>query len=432
MKLFDAFKVVLLGLLCASSLARADITIEITGPGAGTLPIAVAPLGNEELLKEPVSQIIRDDLQRSGRFKLINAADALPDGAPADWAQWKNKGADSLALGVVKADASGIPILRFRLYDTLGKKMLAGVEMRVRPGEARRAAHQLADLIYQTLTGDPGVFNSKIAYVSKRGSRYSLEVADADGFGAQTVMASNQPIMSITWAPDGRRMAYVSFERDKATVWVQDVFSGSRREVAKFKGNNSAPAFSADGKHLAVALSLDGHMQIYMIPADGGSPRKVTSSIDIDTEPNFSPDGKWMAFTSNRGGSPQVYLMPAGGGEATRLTFEGSYSVSPKFSPDSKTIAFMRRENGQFHISTIDVETRQSLTLTGGDLDESPTFAPNGRTILYNTKNGSRGVLSTVSSDGLVRQRLSSATDVVEAAWGPMNAPLPAIQLIGQ
>ncbi|MBV8466523.1 MAG: Tol-Pal system protein TolB [Burkholderiales bacterium] len=413
----------------SSLLAQADITIDITGVGGNQLPIAIANFVGEAGLKDALTPIVRNDLDHSGRFKLVDPSGAtLPaDGPPPDLGSWKGRGADSLAIGDVRIGADNNYDVRLRLYDTVTLKLITGVQIHTATSDMRQAAHQVADVIYEALTGERGIFETKIAFVVKKGSKYELQVADADGFNAQEVFGSREPIMSPTWAPDGHRIAYVSFEQQKPIVVVQDVYTGSRNIVANFKGSNSGPTFAPNGHTMAVTLSIDGISQIYVL--DGGSKRRLMQTPAIDTEANFSPDGGQIAFTSDRGGSPQIYLVPATGGNAQRLTFEGSYNVTPRFSPDGKMLAYIRRDGGSFNVATFDMTTRQTMVLTEGPGDESPTFAPNGKMILYATQVGGRGVLATVSSDGRVHQRLSTQGDVREPAWGPFPNQLPMSRL---
>jgi len=324
-------------------------------------------------------------------------------------------------IGKIEPQSEGRVEVRFRLFDVGKQSQLASYSYVVAPAQLRATAHRIADVIYERLTGEKGVFSTKITYVVKRGRRYELQVSDADGFNAQSVLASNEPIMSPAWSPDGSRLAYVSFDQKKPIVMVQNLAQGTTKAVASFRGNNSAPAWSPDSRYLAVALSKDGLTQVYRIPANGGDAERLTESAGIDTQPNYSPDGQWIAFTSDRGGSPQVYRMPASGGPATRITFEGTYNVGPRYSPDGKSIAFVQREGGRYRIASLELATGQVTVLTDGTLDDSPSFAPNGKMILYEAQASGRGQLAAVSTDGRVRQRLASAAgDVRDPAWGPL------------
>jgi TolB protein len=333
---------------------------------------------------------------------------------------WTARSAEALVIGKVEVQGERIEV-RFRLFDVQKQSQLASYSYVIAPAQLRSTAHRIADLIYERLTGDKGAFSTKITYVVKRGTRFELQVADADGFNAQSVLASQEPIMSPSWSPDGSRIAYVSFDQKKPIVVVQNLAQGTTKVVANFRGNNSAPSWSPDGRFLAVALSKDGLTQVYRIPANGGEAERLTESTGIDTQPAFSPDGQWIAFTSDRGGSPQIYRMPAAGGPAQRVTFEGTYNVGPRYSPDGKSIAYVQREGGRFRIATMELANGQVQVLTDGTLDDSPTFAPNGKMILYEAQVGGRGQLAAVSGDGRVRQRLTSAAgDVQDPAWGPM------------
>jgi TolB protein len=307
-----------------------------------------------------------------------------------------------------------------RLYDVVKQTLLGAVAFTFVKDDARGTAHRMADFVYEKLTGERGIFATKIAYVLKRGNRFELQIADADGANEQAVLVSNEPIISPTWSPEGKRIAYVSFQQKKPIVYVQNIELGRQTVAANFKGSNSAPAWSPDGKTLAVSLSREGGSQIFLINPDGSGVRRLTSSTGIDTEPRYSPDGQWIYFTSDRGGSPQIYRMPSGGGEPQRVTFEGSYNVSPRLSPDGKTLAYIARNNGRFQVALLDLANKQVQIITDSDRDESPSFAPNGRMILLATVTGGRGVLSAVSSDGRVKQRLTvTAGDVREPSWGP-------------
>jgi TolB protein len=409
---------------CAAGV-HAALTIEIIGAGAKQIPIAIVAFRAEDGLSQPITPVISADLQRSGLFRIIDAGGVNPlptEPAEVNYGSWTARGAEAVVIGNVVTLGDGRYEVRFRLLDPLKQTQLAGIAYTASAAQLRLTAHKIADVIYEKLTGDVGVFSTRITYIVKRGNRYDLQVADADGYNAQSVLGSNEPIISPAWAPDGSRLAYVSFESKKPVVYVQSLVTGQRQAVANFRGSNSAPSWSPDGRRLAVVLTRDGNSQIYVINADGsGTPTRVSNSRSIDTEPNFSPDGQLLLFTSDRGGSPQIYGMPATGGSARRLTFEGNYNVSPRFSPDGKSFAFVQRNGGRFNIAIQDLAARQVQVLTDGTVDESPSFAPNGRMILYASTVGGRGILAAVSSDGRVRQRLTeTAGDVREPAWGPL------------
>ena len=414
--------------LCAISLiastANAALDIEISGGSAQQIPIAVVPFGNGNSAKENISEIIAADLKRSGLFRVLETrgmANLPTTPAQIKYAEWTALQAQAVTVGNVEAIAGGRMKVSFQLMDALKQTQLAGMDYQIAPSQARITAHKIADIIYQKLTGEPGAFASRIAYITKLGKRYALQVADADGANPQTVVSSNEPIISPAWSPDGTKLAYVSFEKKKPIVFVQSLTSGSREMVANYKGNNSAPAWSPDGSKLAIVLTYGANSQIYTIDASGGGLKQITKSNAIDTEPAFSRDGNWIYFSSDRGGRPQIYRVPAGGGDASRVTFEGGYNVSPRFSPDGKSLVYIRNDGGRFRVAMQDLGSGQTQLLSEGSQDESPSFAPNGRVILYATKVGGRGSLAAVSSDGKVRQRLSeSRGDVREPAWGPL------------
>ncbi len=403
--------------------AHAALEIQVTGGAATRIPVALVSFQPAPDSPAPeLTSIIGQDLLRSGQISLVDTAGGQQPFEPGQisYPAWRAKGADAIVIGQILSQPGGRFDVRFRLMDAVKQTQLAGFSFNVAPEQWRAVAHKIADIIYEKLTGIPGVFSTRIAYVQKRGAQYELRVADADGQNWQTVVRSREPVISPAFSPDGQRMAYVSFEDKKPVVYVQSLRDGSRRTLAAFKGSNSAPAWSPDGKRLALTLTRDTGSQLYLINADGTGLSRLTNSDAIDTEPVWTPDGQWVYFTSDRGGSPQIYRVSSRGGEAKRITFAGAYNVSPDISPDGKYLAYIQRDEGRFRVALQELSTGQVRVLTDSAHDESPSFAPNGQLLLYATLSGGRGVLGTVSLDGRTKARLSeSGTDAREPVWGP-------------
>jgi TolB protein len=411
---------------------RAALTIEITQGMEGAIPIAVVPFGwrgSAVAAPENIAAIIAADLNRSGRFESLPDRDLVAHPTTAEqvkFQNWRMLSVDNLVIGQLEEISPGQYSVTFELFDVFRGKRLAGATFPATARDLRRLAHHISDLIYEALTGERGAFNTQIAYVTSSGSSknktYTLLVADSDGYDPQTILTSKQPLMSPSWSPDGRRIAYVSFENKTAEIYIQEVLSGSRRKLVSFKGINGAPSWSPDGRKLALTLSRDGNPEIYTMNVDGGDLRRLTNSAAIDTEPVWAPDGKSIVFTSDRGGSAQLYRVSAMGGSAQRLTFEGKYNAGADISPDGRKLAMVHGEGGSYRIAVLDLDTRLLRILTDGQLDESPSFSPNGSMIIYATGAGNREVLSAVSVDGRFRQRLSlQAGNVREPVWSPFG-----------
>lgn len=414
-------------LFAATPAAHAQLNIDIAGVGSNSLPIAIANFRDESTAPQQISEIIRADLARSGRFTNLNAGIApIAETNAVDLNSWRTKGADALVTGSVTHLANGQYEVRFRLYDTVKQQDLSGLSLVSPASELRLSAHKIADYIYQKLLGERGIFATRISYVTRTSGRYQLQRADSDGQNARTVLTSSEPIISPAWSPNGTKVAYVSFERKKPVVYVQDLVSEQRIVVSNQKGNNSAPAWSPDGNQLAVALSLTGNTQIYLIHANGSGLRRLSNSNSIDTEPRFSPDGQYIYFTSDRGGAPQIYRMSihgeANAGAAQRMTFKGSENTSPRLSPDGKLLAYISRTSGALKLYIQELSTGEAIALTDTHYDESPSFSANSKYILYATRVEQRGVLAAVSTDGRTRQILSIKDgDIREPSWGPFT-----------
>ena len=410
-----------LSLALALPAGHAQMRIDVSGVGATQYPIAVANFASDGRVPQEVANVVRSDLARSGAFRVIDAQATMSDTASVNFADIRARGADSVLAGSVARLADGRFDIRFRLSDAVRQNAIGGESLVVSEADLRYGAHRVADWVYEKITGEKGIFSTRIAFVSKQGNRFRLNVADWDGENVVSPLNSTEPIISPSWSPDGTRLAYVSFELKKPVIYVHTLSSGQRKAVANYKGSNSAPAWSPDGRTLAVTLTQDGLSQLYLIGSDGSGPaRRLTSSSGIDTEPVFAPDGKNIYFTSDRGGAPQIYRISPSGGDATRVTFGSSYNVSPRVSPDGKLLAYVTRRDGRYLVAVREVGNGSERLLSDAGREESPSFAPNSRWVMYATQSGGRDSLVAASVDGRVRQRMtSSAGDIREPTWGP-------------
>lgn len=416
----------------AAMAQQQGLEIDIVGGHASALPVAVVPMPYQGAGSAPetdVAAVIRANLDRSGQFRTLPERDITERptrGSEVQYPTWRMLRQDYLVVGRVLDAAGGAYRVEYEVFDVARQERLLGMAMTSRGGALRDVAHQISDAIYEAVLGVRGAFWTRIAYVTQsgvgEGARYALIVADSDGHNPQTVVRSAEPLMSPAWSPDGTRLAYVSFENGNSSIYIQNITTGSREQVSSFRGINSGPAFSPDGSRLALTLSRSGNPEIYVMDLASKSLTQLTNHFGIDTAPVWSPDGASVYFTSDRGGRPQVYQVPASGGSATRVSFQGNYNSDPDVSFDGQKIAVAQGAGNVYRIAVLDrsLGTPRWSTLSPGSLDESPSFAPNASMILYAAREGRRGVLYAVSSDGRVRQRLVLADgDVREPAWGP-------------
>lgn len=422
-----------LSLIIALSLAgfaRAELVIEINKGNDDPLPIAIVPFGWDPGLSvsEDVAAVVESDLHRSGLFEPLSRNDMLSrptSSSEVFFKDWKSVGVDYVTVGTLKSAGGDNVIAQFELLDVNSQRLiLAGTETGSR-NDLRYLAHTISDLIYEKLTNIRGAFRTQLLYISavREGDnrvRYRLLKSDIDGANEKVLFDSRQPIMAPTWAPDGKKIAYVSFETTRPAIYVQDLVTGARRQITNFKGLNSSPAFSPDGSKMAMVLSKDGSPDVYIMDLATQQLQKVTNHFAIDTEPAWGPEGKTIYFTSDRGGKPQIYKVELATGYVERITFDGDYNARARVLPDDLGLVMVHRRSGDFHIAVQDFKRNRVEILTSTALDESPSVAPNASMLLYATKHNGNGVLAAVSVDGNVKYRLPSRFgDVREPAWSP-------------
>lgn len=417
-------------LFLASAAARADLEVTVSGGQVEPVSVAIVPFAASELanLDVDVARIVESDLRSSGLFTPFPREDMLTKPSQEEqvrYENWRALGVEHLVVGSIGRDPQGQWQVEFRLLDVYKGSRSLAYAIPVSASGLRYAGHQISDLIYQKLTGHRGVFNTRIAYITAAGTvdnrRYRLMIADADGFEPKQLVSSNEPIMSPTWSPDGRQMAFVAFDKGQSAIYLQTIATGVVRKLTNYRGINGAPSFSPDGRKLAMTLSHEGNPEIYLMDLSSKQMRRLTHDPAIDTEPAFSPDGQHLVFTSDRAGRPQIYRIALSGGEPKRLTFEGKSNARASYSPDGKFMSLVHQTENGFQIAAMDTKTGDVRVLSDGPLDESPSFAPNGIVIIYAT-SGSRGAeLATVAIDTGIQQGLSQPGDVREPAWSPFN-----------
>jgi len=414
-----------------AGIADAQLEFEITDFVGKRTPVAIVPFGWEgdsPAAPFDIDGVIAADLHRSGRFRPIPENDMLQKPVASidvDFDDWSILGVEAIIIGKITQTGANAYSVQFQAFDVFKREQLVGYRMPASRTTMRRVAHRAADMIYEELTGIPGVFGTKVAYVSATGAeasrQYSLIVSDMDGENQFTIMESTDPIMSPAWSPDSRQLAYVSFENNVSTIYVQTLRTGNRIKVSSRAGINGAPAFSPDGRKLVLTLGgVDGNLDINILDLRTRELRRLTTNRSIDTEGTWSPDGNTIYFTSDRSGGPQVYRVGINGGSPQRVTFEGSYNARPRLSPDGSKLALVTLDRGNYRIGVLDLDDKDLMILSAGRQDESPSFAPNSDSLIYATRQGRDGVLEMVSADGLVRQRLGSGRgDIREPVWSP-------------
>jgi TolB protein len=425
MQMIRVFKIFVISLLFCSCNVFAALELELTQGVDNAIPIVISPFIGQEAIKSAdnkITAVIGNDLKNSGRFRLVEAVGEPTD--KVDFDAMRVQKVEGVVIGKVEALGGGKVKVTAKLFDVYSKNTLFEKEYTIKVEQSRRLAHHISDSIYQQLTGDLGVFSTKIAYIlvkrHGRTAQYKFQVADSDGYNPRTLLASGFPLMSPVWSPDGKQIAYVSFEGNRAAIYIQDLATGARKILSKFPGINGAPAWSPDGKKMALVLTQTGYPKIYVLDLATKSLERLTDDWFLDTEPNWDPDGKSLIFTSNRGSGPQIYRVHIDSKKVERVTFNGPYNARASFTPNGKAIVMLHQAEDMFSIALEDLKSKRVAVLTRSGFNESPSIAPNGKMVVYATQHNGRGMLAEVSIDGRVKLLLPAGDGAVqEPAWSP-------------
>lgn len=415
--------------MLGSQAARAELLIRITEGADSAIPVAVVPFATSGTMPpgNNISRIVRDDLTMSGEFRPLDPGKmlSLPStGEDVHFRDWRMLGQRYVLVG--KAERQGERInAQYELFDVNQERRILGETASAPASNVRSLAHHIADKVYEAITGVPGAFSTRLAYVTLQEvdgrPLYRLQVSDVDGKRARIRLESREPILSPAWSPDGRKLAYVSFETGKPAVFIHELASGQRTLLAEFRGLNSAPAWSPDGESMLLTLSKDGNAEVYRMDLSSRNLTRMTDHWAIDTEGTWDPDGEGIYFTSDRSGGPQIYHKEGPRAEPTRITFDSRYNARARADSDGKYLYYVHQRDNAFHIARQNLETKEEIILTRTGADESPSLSPNGRMLIYATRENGRSVLTVISADGGAAYSLPAAEgDVRDPAWSPI------------
>ncbi|MFN2360995.1 MAG: Tol-Pal system beta propeller repeat protein TolB [Marinobacter sp.] len=417
-------------MMLGSSQASAELLIRITEGADSAIPVAVVPFSESGEMPsgDKISSIIQDDLAMSGEFRNLPAEKMLSLPSSGDeiyYRDWRLLGQRYVLVGQLTREGDQIKA-RYELFDVNREERVMGSTASASANNPRSLAHHISDRVYEAITGVPGAFSTKLAYItlerSNNEARYRLQVSDVDGKRSRVRLESDEPILSPAWSPDGKKLAYVSFETGKPAVYIHELSSGDRTKIADFRGLNSAPAWAPDGRSLLLTLSKDGNAEIYRMDIESRSLKRLTNHWSIDTEPVWDHTGEGFFFTSDRSGGPQIYHKASENAEPRRITFGSRYNARPRPDNDGRYVYYVHQRDSAFHIARTNLETEEETVLTRSESDESPSVSPNGRMLIYATKQGGNSVLTVIAADGGAAYSLpASEGDVREPAWSPIN-----------
>ena len=417
----------LISLLLLPIFGYGELFLEITKGSEDPYKVAMIPFEGNSRVSKQLNNIMRNDLIRTGEFSILDEELLLPVKIINDelvYSDWKLLGMDYLITGTIVNAENSLDI-SYEIFDIHKKRKVRSSKVFGIPNQIRQLAHYTSDGIYESITGIKGIAATRLLYVneikdSRFISTYKLMLADSDGDNEKVLLSSYEPIISPSWSPDGKRVAYVSFETGIAKVFIQEIASGKREAVLSKGTQISSPSWSPDGKYLSLTLYQDGNAEIYILRLRDRTLTRMTNQFAIDTESSWSPKGNKILFTSGRSGSPQIYeldlrkLNP----KAKRISFEGTYNAKASYLPNEEGIIFVHRSSdGLFHIALKYKRENFIRVLTEAKMDESPSVAPNGNMVIYGIKEKDLSMLAGFSLSGAKFKLPASDGEVREPAW---------------
>jgi TolB protein len=419
------------GLACVQA---ADVYLSISRGGGQRLRLAIPDFARDGGgsaanggLGHEMARTLADDLRLYRFFELIDNQKFLQEAAQGDaqaggiaFKEWAELGAQALVKGTFSQDGGDL-IVECRVFDVGGQSMITGKRYRGPADAAASMMHRCADEIMIRFTGEPGIAQTKIAFISRQNNNKELFVMDQNGSNVRQLTSDRSIALSPAWSPDSREIAITSYRDRNPDLVTVSLNGGGRRLVSQQPGLNSAPAWSPDSSRLALTLTKDGNSEIYTVSRNGADLRRLTNHPAIDTSPTWSPTGRQIAFVSDRAGSPQIFIMDAEGSNVRRLTYQGNYNDRPSWSPRGDRIAYVSMEGNRFDVYVINVDGSGAQRLTmGNGSNESPSWSPDGRFLVFSSTRTGVPQLYRMYDDGSGQEQLTFLEGGAQSpVWSP-------------
>ncbi len=413
--------------------AQAEANLIVTKGSVFKVPVVVEEFTWKNL--EPVvfqgrqwgQEVLIDDLLFSDSFIVLRSRAGAPlsGGLKVD-VQGKPVDKRIQARIRVEVKRSGSKLkLKTKLLDEGTGKEIFSKSFDVRWDAQQLAAdrwgiHRLADEVSYYLTGTRGCAATRIVYVQADGDRRDLKLIDWDGLNTIPLTNLRSILLSPSWKPDGRHVAFTSFHQGQPSLFAYDLKKRELKNIVRSK-TPSAPKYSPNGKKIAYSTTKDGNAEIYIAKADGSKPKRLTFHDAIDTAPSWAPSGKQLVFTSDRWGNPQLFIINVDGTDLRQLTFAGTWNDSSDWSKVKDRIVHVCRIEGSFELAVISANGLNWRLITNFQLEggcENPRWAPDGRHVVFARLIGNQRSIWILDVDTCCLRRLTrSAGDSYNPAW---------------